>query len=99
MKRTPSGLFVASSFNFLRRYGRARGTERVVTDPRTGERMRVWWDDSRTTKQVEHDDTLDGYVRPKPIQLHLVARTPAARSEIAARVQAIRTSLRLRGPR
>ena len=89
MKRTDSGLFVAHNFNFLRRHGRAKGTEKVVTDPVTGERMRVWRDDSRTVRQIEHNDTLDAIVTPQPVRLAFTARTPKARSEVLARVQAI----------
>jgi hypothetical protein len=78
MKRTESGLFVASNFNFLRRFGRARGTSRTVTLP-TGERAKVWVDDSRTVKQTEHGEHLDALVRPQAIRLQLHTR-PAKRS-------------------
>lgn len=99
MKRTESGLFIAANFNFLRRHGRDRWTEKVVTLP-TGERVRRLRNDARTAYQIEHDDSLDAIVRPQPIRLHLTARTPAgARAEGRARVQAIRTLIGMKGTR
>lgn len=42
--------------------------ERIVTLS-TGERVRVWTDDSGTVTQIEHNDTLDAVVRPKTIHV------------------------------
>jgi hypothetical protein len=98
MKRTDSGLIVATSFNFLRRYGRAKGREKVVTLP-TGERVRVWQDDSRTVRQIEHDDTLDAIVNPTPIQMAFRSRRATGRGARRVIPNPIRTGLRLKGPR
>jgi hypothetical protein len=57
--------------------------------------VRVWRDDSRTVKQIEHDDRLDGIVYPKPIVTKIHARTPAGRSEVTATVEAIAARLKL----
>ena len=66
MKRTDSGLFIAPNFNFLR----MRKRQRIDTLP-SGERVKVTIDDSGHVKQVEHDDHLDGIVRPDPIRMAL----------------------------
>lgn len=83
MKRTESGLWIAPSFSFLRKYGRAKGTSRTVTLP-TGERAKVWVDDSKTVKQTEHGEHLDALVRPASIRLQLQTR-PARRSAAGLR--------------
>jgi hypothetical protein len=98
MKRTESGLIVATSFNFLRRYGRAKGTERVVVLP-TGERVRVWQDDSRTVRQIEHDETLDAIVNPKPISMAFRSRRSTGRGARRVIPNPIRTGLRMKGTR
>jgi hypothetical protein len=67
MKRTQGGLYVATNFNFLRHFGRAKGRQRTVRLP-SGEKAKVWIDDSRTVKQTEHGDHLDAVVRPEPIR-------------------------------
>ena len=99
MKHSESGLFIAHNFNFLRQFGRAKGTERVITDARTGERMRWWRDDSRTVVQIERDDRLDGFARPDPIRFVLNNRSSTGRSARAATPHPIRTGLRQKGTR
>jgi hypothetical protein len=44
--------------------------DRIVTLP-TGERVRVWVDDSGTVTQIEHDHTLDAVVRPQTIRVKM----------------------------
>ena len=79
MKRTISGLWIAPNFGFLRH----RKKEKTVTLP-SGERVKVTVDDSGHVKQVEHDDSLDGIVRPDPIRMALqpfsVSMTVGARA-------------------
>lgn len=99
MRRTEAGLFIAPNFNFLRKHGRAKGSERVMIHPETGKRVRVWRDDSGTVRQIEHDERLDAIVRPEPIRLNFAARSPRARADVAARVQAIATRFRVKGTR
>jgi hypothetical protein len=66
MRRTPSGLFIASTFNVVR----YRARKRTVTLP-NGERALVTIDDSGTVRHVEHGDVLDATVRPATIRLEL----------------------------
>lgn len=71
MERTPSGLWVPSSFNVLR----MRPTERTTT-LRDGQRARVTVDDSGTVTQIETAEQLHGIVTPKTVRLK-VRRTGA----------------------
>lgn len=64
MDRTESGLWVPSSFNI----NRMRARTKTVTLP-TGERAKVTWDDSGTTRHTETDERLDALVRPRTITL------------------------------
>lgn len=91
-----SKLIVAKNFNFLRKYGRSKGVERMVTDPVTGEKTRVWIDDSRTVKQVEHDESMDAIVYPQPIRVQIKAVTPQGRAEVRKMSEAIAAALAIR---
>lgn len=62
-RRTPSGLWVADGFSFLR----YRATERTVT-LRDGRRAKVTVDDSGTVTQIETNDQLDAIVRPATVR-------------------------------
>ena len=66
MERTPSGLFVAHGFSFLK----LRATSRTITLP-TGERAKVTVDDSGTVTHIEHGEHVDAIARPKTIRLKL----------------------------
>lgn len=92
MKRTPSGLWVAPNFNFLR----FRKREKTVTLP-NGERAKVWIDDSGTVKQVEHGDHLDGYVRPAAIHTQFVVSTARPSVGGFSRPRAIRSRFTAKG--
>jgi hypothetical protein len=64
--RTPSGLWVAHGFNFLRH----RATKKTVT-LKDGRRALVTTDDSGTVTHVETADQLDAIVRPKTVRLQI----------------------------
>ena len=66
MKRTTSGLWIAPSFSILRH----RKQSKTATLS-TGERVKVSIDDSGHVQQIEHDESLDGIVRPDPIRMAL----------------------------
>ena len=57
-------LWTPPPFNVLR----FRRRERTVTLP-TGERAKVWVDDSGTVTQIETAERLDGITRPKTIRM------------------------------
>lgn len=66
MKRTESGIFIASSFGFLKKRARTR----TVTLP-SGERAKVTVDDSGTVTHIETDNRLDAIASPETVRLQL----------------------------
>jgi hypothetical protein len=86
MRQHESGLWIAETFNVLR----FRARHRTVTLD-SGERAKVWIDDSGTVRQVEHGDHLDATVRPRAIRLALRPVTPANPVGGFARPRPIRT--------
>lgn len=66
MNRTPSGLFVAANFGFLKKRARVR----TVTLP-SGERAKVTVDDSGTVTHIETDNRIDAIATPDTIRLQL----------------------------
>jgi hypothetical protein len=93
MRRTATGLFVASNFNFLR----FRATNRTVTLP-NGERAKVTVDDSGTVQQTEHGDVLDALVRPAPIHLKFAVVKAMSEAGGFGRPNPIRTKFKVRKP-
>ncbi len=63
-ERLPSGLWVPTTFAFLRHRARVR----TVT-LRSGERAKVTTDDSGTVTHIETANRMDAVVRPKTVRL------------------------------
>lgn len=65
-ERLPSGLWVPTTFNYLR----FRARTRTVT-LRSGERAKVMTDDSGTVTHIETAKRMDAIVRPRTVRLHM----------------------------
>lgn len=70
VQRHESGLWVPTTFNYLRH----RAKVRTVT-LRTGERAKVMTDDSGTVTHIETAERVDAIVRPKPVVMRVRGRS------------------------